>query len=355
MLLRFAPLFFLLSTSAPCHPLDLGLLEVDAKGMEVHARLDLHPDAAARLLGLSAPPAASFEAHGGQLFAVTLGTGAFSTTSGATCAWGDATARSLEKSVRVETTAHCPEVSSELRWKFPFVADVRLSPNFQLVIQRADGGGTATAERNDDAGVLPLVRNGFVHYVAMGVEHIGAAPSEWTSGGSFHLPDGIDHILFVLALVLGGGTLVQLARTVTGFTLGHSITLALGAFGWVSVPAPLVESLIALSIVVVAVEAVLDRDPSKRWRVALAFGLVHGLGFATALRELSLAKAQLLPALAGYNLGVELGQIGIVLVTFPVVRMLREVPERKRVAIPACGLPIALAGAYWFVTRALGV
>ena len=85
---------------------------------------------------------------------------------------------------------------------------------------------------------------------------------------------------------------------------------------------------------------------------AAAFGLVHGLGFASALRDLSLSKTQLIPALAGYNLGVEIGQVAVVIVAFPLVKLLREEPARKRVAIPLCGLPIAIAGGYWFVTRA---
>lgn len=336
------------------HPLDLGLVEMEGHGSSVAVRLDLHPDVAAKLLGVSAPTTATFEARASELFATTLGSGELAVAPGEPCLWGFPTTRTLEKTVRIEVEAQCPRAAQSLSWRFPFVSDRRLGENFQLVLQRADGGGTAVAERGRDTGTLALGAAGFGQYVLMGIEHIGAAPSQWVGPHGLKWPDGIDHILFVLALVLGGGTLLQLGRTVTGFTLGHSVTLALGTFGLVSVPSWIVESLIALSIVVVALEAVFDRDPSKRWRVATAFGLIHGLGFATALRELALPKAQLLPALAGYNVGVELGQIALVLVAFPVVKVLRSEPARRRVAIPVCGMPIVLAGAYWFVMRAFG-
>ena len=124
----------------------------------------------------------------------------------------------------------------------------------------------------------------------MGIAHIGATPEEWWGPEGFHLPEGIDHILFLLALILAGGTLGQMVKTATGFTVGHSITLAAGSLGLVAFPQRVVESAIALSIAYVAAETFFIKTPRDRWKMAAAFGLIHGLGFASALGELNLER-----------------------------------------------------------------
>lgn len=357
--MRFTLLFLAASSfisGAFAHPLDLGLVELSPKGPDVHVRLDVHPDVVHALVPFAAASAASTEANTSAIFAATLGATRF--VDGdipVTCTWGEPRATLDKNVVEVEATAHCPRALQHWTWEVPFVANEKLPPTFQLVTQLRDGGALGIADKDRAFVVVQPGGFGLATYVHMGIEHIGVAPSEWETDGKLHWPDGIDHILFVLALVLGGGSLWGLAKTITGFTVGHSLTLALGALGWVSLPGRLVESLIALSIAVVAAEALFQKGEKSRWKIAVGFGLVHGLGLASALTELRLPNAQLGKALLGYNLGVELGQLAIVLLAYPLVSWLRAPTNRVRVALPACAVVILGAGSWWFVERALGL
>jgi hypothetical protein len=181
--------------------------------------------------------------------------------------------------------------------------------------------------------------------------------------GIGHIFGGPDHILFVLGLLLLGGTLKALLRTVTAFTVAHSITLTLAATG-VCNPSPrLVEPLIALSIVLIAVENLrhLQRKPSSslptpprdlRPYYAFGFGLIHGFGFAGALAEVGLPRAALGVALASFNIGVEIGQVTIILAAAPALAWLaRSRPTIFRRVVLAGSIVIGLAGAYWFFSR----
>lgn len=136
-------------------------------------------------------------------------------------------------------------------------------------------------------------------YIPVGFDHI--------------LPKGLDHILFVLGLFFLGTRFIGLLWQVSAFTLAHTVTLALGVLGWVSVPGAIVEPLIAASIVFVAVENIFARGLSP-WRPAIVFGfgLLHGLGFASVLAEFGLPQAHVVPALIGFNIGVEVGQLTVI-------------------------------------------
>jgi len=178
--------------------------------------------------------------------------------------------------------------------------------------------------------------------------------------GVEHIFTGYDHVAFLLGLLLLGGTLRGLVRVVTSFTVAHSITLALASLQIVSLPARLVEPLIAASIVFVAAENLVQlRRPSSspgagRWRVAFAFGLVHGFGFAGALAELHLSRADLATALLSFNAGVEAGQAAIVAVAFPLLGLLRRRPEPARIALRAGSVAIGIAGVAWLAERLPG-
>ena len=165
--------------------------------------------------------------------------------------------------------------------------------------------------------------------------------------GVEHILTGYDHLVFLLGLVIVGATLRELALVITAFTVGHSISLALATLGlWVP-NARVVEPLIALSIVYVGVENLYA--PRKRWRITLPFGLVHGFGFASALRELSLPRAELPAALALFNVGVEVGQLGVLAVLVPIVVRARPSPRVVR----GISVAIAVAGAVWFMRRVI--
>ena len=197
-----------------------------------------------------------------------------------------------------------------------------------------------------------LAPSGVLAFVQMGIHHIGAAPSEWIKRGKLHLPEGIDHILFLVALVLAGGGLKKTLGMVTGFTVGHSFTLALASFNWVSLPSRWVESAIALSIAYVAAENVWFKEPKHRWQIALGFGLVHGFGFATALRDAHLERSVMLKALLGFNLGVEVGQTLIVLLLLPLLFILRKLGWFNRYGTKLLSSGIFVIAGYWFFIRA---
>ena len=175
--------------------------------------------------------------------------------------------------------------------------------------------------------------------------------------GFVHIvPEGADHILFVLGLFLLSARLRPLVWQVTAFTVAHAVTLTLAALGYVSLPAGLVESLIALSIAYVGIENVLV-DRLTRWRpaVVFGFGLLHGLGFAGVLGELGLPEQERLLALVTFNAGIELGQLVVILGAALTFGWFRSKPwYRARLAVPA-SLVIALVGLAWAVERALGL
>jgi hypothetical protein len=178
-------------------------------------------------------------------------------------------------------------------------------------------------------------------YLALGFTHI--------------LPKGLDHILFVLGLYLLSTEWRPLLVQVTAFTIAHSLTLALGLYGIVDVPAAIVEPLIALSIVYVAVENLVTSRLTP-WRpfVVFAFGLLHGLGFAGILQEIGLPRADYVLALVSFNVGVELGQLAVIALAFVATGLWFRNRSwyRARVVVPA-SLAIAAAGLFWTLERVL--
>ncbi|MEO5706452.1 MAG: HupE/UreJ family protein [Alteraurantiacibacter sp.] len=177
--------------------------------------------------------------------------------------------------------------------------------------------------------------------------------------GVHHILIGPDHILFIVALILLGGTWRRLALIVTAFTLGHSVTLTLAALDIVMIPAAVIEPLIALSIVVVAADNLLRGGRAGEGRdlrpaMACAFGLIHGFGFAYVLRAFGLPDQQLAVSLFGFSLGVEIGQLLIVLVVATALGQIRRRSPAKARQIATIGsLAVAAAGAYWFVDRVI--
>jgi hypothetical protein len=171
-------------------------------------------------------------------------------------------------------------------------------------------------------------------YVVLGVEHILS---------------GVDHLLFVVGLLFLVGFRRRLVGTITAFTLAHSLTLACSVFGWLTLrPAP-VEAMIAMSIVLVACEALRDRDTLARRMPALVsflFGLVHGLGFAGALKSIGLPQSHLPLALFTFNVGVEIGQLMTVLGAYLAVRVVLSKPWFGRARTPAL-YAVGVVAAYW--------
>ena len=218
-----------------------------------------------------------------------------------------------------------------------------------LIIRQVNAGEDAYAALLEP-GVpsMPLPRQGYVaetawdvfsRFIVQGFEHI--------------IPKGLDHIVFVLGLFFFSLKMRPLLTQVTAFTLAHTVTLALAALGIVRISPAIVEPLIAASIVFVAVENIL-RPQLGVWRTAVVFffGLLHGLGFASVLGELGGGSANFVARLIGFNIGVEIGQLAVILAAFLLVGIWFGQKEwyRARIAIPA-SLVIAAIGAYWFVER----
>jgi len=180
---------------------------------------------------------------------------------------------------------------------------------------------------------------------------------DYTVLGFTHIvPKGLDHILFVLGLFLLSTRMAPLLIQVTAFTVAHTLTLALSVYGVVSLPPSIVEPLIAASIAYVAVENILTPQ-LKPWRavVVFGFGLLHGLGFAGVLQEVGLPRSQFVPALVSFNVGVELGQLAVILIAYFAVGIWgrNRAWYRPRVVIPASAA-VAAVGLFWTVQRVLG-
>lgn len=189
-----------------------------------------------------------------------------------------------------------------------------------------------------DIDVNPVERNAFISFgrtLVLGIEHILA---------------GIDHVLFIVALLLGGGRFWNLVKIITAFTIAHSLTLSLAWFGIVDLPGRLVESLIAASIAYVALENALGRGMGHRWLLAFGFGLVHGLGFYGVLSALDLDPQSTVLTLLAFNLGVEVGQLVIVSVLFPLLVWATARPWYRRAALSG-SLGILAVALFWLVER----
>ncbi|GGE24292.1 hypothetical protein GCM10011360_10940 [Primorskyibacter flagellatus] len=252
------------------------------------------------------------------------------------------------------------------------VGDPELARASRVILEGAlpAGADTVSFAWPEGHGTLALrvtgVENGFADYVEGG-ERIAAialtggdAQSGWQAFASYipvgfdHiLPKGLDHILFVLGLFFLSPAVRPLLWQVSAFTLAHTVTLALGALGWVNVPGSIVEPLIAASIAFIAIENIFSTN-LHRWRpvVVFAFGLLHGLGFASVLQDFGLPQDQLIPALLGFNLGVEFGQLTVIALAFLAVGawFRHKSWYRAAISIPASVL-IACVGLYWAVER----
>jgi len=184
-----------------------------------------------------------------------------------------------------------------------------------------------------------------------------AAPgSRWQTTQTFlalgieHILTGYDHLLFLLGLLVAGRGVRQLVAIVSSFTIAHSLTLGAATFGLVNPPARIVEAVIALSIAYVGIENLVAVAPRGRWRLTFIFGLVHGFGFANVLREMALPREALATSLFMFNAGVEIGQLAVVALVWPLLRW----AQRSAYAAPVTrwvSAVVTACGLFWFVQR----
>jgi len=331
-------------------------VEVRAAAGDVVEALDLPPDATPTpaQIAAGAPRVSSLVADW-----VSLG------ASGQTCritAPGTAVAPDDARFVLVHWTAICRGPIRALTLDFGGLFEIDPTQSIVLTLTAPDASPFETIVAADQS---PLT-------VTLG-EHGGALA--FIRHGIDHILYGYDHVAFVLALLLvvilgrdlgeGSGwrprglgeALRKTATIVTSFTIAHSLTLIAASMGWVHLPSRLVESLIAVSIAYTAIENIVR--PDVRWRFVLTFGfgLMHGLGFAGVLADL-LPPDDVLPPLLAFNVGVELGQLLIVLAALPALALIcRAVgaARYRRIVMPALSSVIALLGLLWLVERAFAV
>jgi hypothetical protein len=254
-------------------------------------------------------------------------------------------AQEAEDGVVFQVRYTCPEVPGQLTLAAPILDALAPGHRHLARIFRAGQPQVKVLDRAHATWVIggAATTSSFVatawSMVKLGVEHILT---------------GVDHLVFLLGLILVGGRLRSLIGVVTAFTVAHSITLALAALT-VFAPSPrLVEPAIALSIAYVGVENLFVKDASKRWRITFPFGLVHGFGFAGALREIALPRAQVPVALVSFNLGVEVGQLAVLSVALPVILAAREAAWFGDRGVKLLSLAIAAGGVVLFVARLAG-
>lgn len=254
----------------------------------------------------------------------------------------------------------CPHAPRELQARYSLLFDA--DPQHRGLLRLEHQGDTQTAILSPDApsSALALAAPGrlrqFIDYVKHGIWHI------WI---------GFDHILFLLALLLpavlvrserrwqpaaqAGSVLGEVLRVVTAFTVAHSITLSLAALGVVSLPSRWVESAIAASVVLAALNNVFPVVLGRRWLIAFVFGLIHGFGFASVLADLGLPQGALLLALVAFNLGVEAGQLAIVAAFLPLAWLLRQTLVYRRLVFAGGSVGVVTLATLWLLERAFNV
>jgi hydrogenase/urease accessory protein HupE len=168
--------------------------------------------------------------------------------------------------------------------------------------------------------------------------------------GALHILTGYDHLLFLLALLLRKQTLKQYIGIVTAFTIAHSITISLSVLDIVNLPSLFVEAVIALSIIYVALENIFRKEITHRWGLTFAFGLIHGLGFATVIKEMNISSSHLFVTLFNFNIGIEVVQILLVLCLLPLLKFLWKLKNSHHIVTFGSAV-IVILGSYWLIER----
>ncbi|HWD18596.1 MAG TPA: HupE/UreJ family protein [Verrucomicrobiae bacterium] len=339
----FKRIFLLLLAAASAHAHDPGLSSAKLKIASGHvdATLTFAPADIEAITSADVSPPASLRAIAAQSLEIWMNGQAVSPTETSVRVLPN---KDVEFELVFPTTAAAPlKARSTLLDRLPFghrqyfvVTDAAGAVLAEKLLRGADEVVTATPTAIPVAPAHP-----FSEFVGMGVKHILT---------------GYDHLLFLLALLMGCRRLSSIVKIITAFTVAHSISLALATLGWVEVPSRIVEPLIAATIVYVAVEN-LVRGQAVAHRVLLTFGfgLVHGFGFASALREMGVGShgSAVAVPLIGFNSGVEIGQMLVAAVILPIIWHLKDRPQFAARWAPACSMMVALAGSFWFLQRVL--
>jgi hydrogenase/urease accessory protein HupE len=335
------------SVPAAAHPVPFSYLDLRLDANGVSGTLTVHVFDAAHDLSIDPPErlldpnvAASRAAALTSLLAARLSIAA--ATNPLPIAWGAVEVLADKQSLRLPFTAGKTRPSIVGLSAALFSYD----PKHQTFVNVYEDGALRQQI------ILDASRTSF-EYISGSPRGTLAVVRRFVAAGIHHILIGPDHILFLVGLLLLGGTIRRLALVVTAFTAAHSITLTIAALRLFSPPPSLVEPLIALSIVYVGVDNLMVRGGRDvRVWIAFAFGLVHGFGFASVLREMDLPARALGWSLLSFNVGVEIGQLFVVVLVASALGALRHRSEAagRRIAF-AGSLVVVVAGAFWFVER----
>lgn len=260
----------------------------------------------------------------------------------------------------IQFVARCPGAVHTLAIDYRLLFDI--DPQHRGLLRLTSGARVDTAIFSPDRG-----RQTF----AAGDDSAWSQFTQYLADGVWHIWIGYDHILFLLSLLLpsvlvyreghwqAAGTFAaafwDVLKIVTSFTVAHSITLSLAVLGVIALPSRLVESAIAVSVVLAALNNIFPWFQGRRWMVAGAFGLIHGFGFASVLADLGLPQGALALALFGFNLGVEFGQLAIVSLFLPLAFVLRWTTFYRTAVFGAGSATIVIVASVWFAERAFGL
>jgi hydrogenase/urease accessory protein HupE len=331
------------------HPAPFSYLDVRISGDGLSGRLVVHAIDMAHELKIDSPNRLADPATVQQYaaaFATLLAPRLRFSADGGILPWTMVGARPIADQSAVEISWRAP--ASRIPGRLTIVAHLfPYDPNHQTFLNVYEREALARQEvlsrDRTSSDFFTGTRQGFL-----------AVFTSFTRSGIHHIAIGPDHILFIIGLLLLGGTLMRLLAIVTAFTVGHSITLALATLQIVDPPSRIIEPAIALSIVYVGADNLLvgTRGRDVRPWVALVFGLVHGFGFASVLRESGLPNRSLGLSLFSFNLGVEIGQAIIVVVVATALSLVRNRNAALARRIATVGSVIVMmAGAFWFVDR----
>jgi len=271
---------------------------------------------------------------------------------GAACRLASARTSPDRDGVAVTLEWDCAGIAGERVYRSTVLTDIEPAARQIVLIDNGRGSGEAAqvllnAEQPEVAlsDKAPELGDTVLRYVEAGIEHIFL---------------GYDHVAFLLAILLWARRVMPVVKIVTAFTAAHSITLSLAASGVAALSPALVEPAIAASIVYVAAENFISRDVDQRWRDTFVLGLIHGFGFAGALQAFGLPRGAIVPALASFNIGVEIGQLAIVCVAMPALLLLDRattppggIGMRRPRVVYAVSTAIMSLGLYWLAERTL--
>jgi hypothetical protein len=279
------------------------------------------------------------------------------------CPWDTAAPLQLDKHsdgtyAVLSLVARCPSLDAGLKARYTLFFDV--DPSHRGLVQWIAPGGVAAQA---------LIFGTESSEQSLALQPVGAWQTlrQYLLDGVWHIWIGYDHILFLLALLLPAvlvrrdgrwegtarfpGALKEVVKVVTAFTLAHSITLSLAALHVITLPSRLVESAIAASVVIAALNNLRGTIEGRRWVMAFCFGLLHGFGFASVLADLGLPQGALVLALVGFNLGVEVGQLAIVAVFLPIAFAMRRTRFYQFGVLRIGSLVVAALATWWLAQR----